>query len=49
MQSTLLMLCSQQPGTGPCPVPHDSSTYTHILLFKIKFDTILPSAPWSLK
>jgi len=49
MQSTVLMPCSQEVSTGPYPVPHDSRTYPHILLFEIKFDTNLPSASWSLK
>jgi hypothetical protein len=42
MESGGLLSCSQEPSTGPCPEPDQSSLYDPILsFFKRRFNIIL--------
>jgi len=46
MESEGLLLCSQEPATGPCPKLDEFSPHSHTLLlyFKINFNIILSSS-----
>jgi hypothetical protein len=49
MEPKGLLPCSEEPVTGPYPVPDESNPYPEPHFLKIHFNTIIPSTSRSSK
>jgi len=47
MEPTGSFPCSQEPATGPYLAPFKSNPHAETVSFKICFNSVLPSSPWS--